>query len=452
MILARNHRQPSNGNRLSQFLLFFCCLLIASCGSSRQVADEDDDNVVPIVVVDPSEDTDTSDTVDPVVIVDPVEPDEPEDIPEKKYTIALLLPFNLDQYEIEFMDVETTSVNRSTSMALEFFQGFDFAVAEMDQYDVEAEIHVFDTQNSVSTTERILKSPSFPDVDLIIGPVYNNNLKVASKYCKRNEIPMISPLSSSHGITSDNPFYYTANATSESHYESIVDYMHQLYPEDTIHIIHEGTSKERFVIERFKAYNTDTYKEDANHINEILMTKEDNAEYLKSDFDSLDNHVVLLPSSNETYTTYVLSQLAQINNYRPSVVFGMPTWKRFKNLNYDYLEWLQVHVSHSYWIDKFNMNVSNMTQDFTFKYGMEPSEFAYQGYDLAYLVIDFLAGQTIGNQNKEQCFTDDKPYEGVQTSFEFIPRLSPDGEEIMYWDNKHTHILKFENYSFNKVN
>jgi ABC-type branched-subunit amino acid transport system substrate-binding protein len=321
----------------------------------------------------------------------------------------------------------------------------------MDRPAIDAEVFVFDTRNDPNTTRKVLNSPDFPDADLVIGPVYNKNLRVAAEYCKREKIPMISPLSSSSSITSGNPYYYSANGTSSSHYEALVHHIKKFYPNDTLHIIHNGSQRERSVIDLYRAISLSEYEDEANPVIEIEMTTESNTLDLRYEFDSLANHVVFIPSYDEIFTNYALSQLAQIKTYYPSVVYGMPTWINFTNANYDYFEWLQVHVTESYWIDESNVEMVKTRASFRSKYGMEPGEYAMQGYDLAHFVIAYLSGDAAEKKNREHFFTVDEPFKGLQTSFHFIPRFREGSDKIDFWDNQYIQVLKFENYRYNKV-
>ena len=182
------------------------------------------------------------------------------------------------------------------------------------------------------------------------------------------------------------------------------------------------------------------------------MTTVSNTFDLKREFEYLDSHIVFIPSYDEVFTNYALNQLAQIKTKYPSVVFGMPTWINFSQVNYDYFEWLQVHLTAPWWTDEFNLKVANTKHDFALKYSIEPSEYAFQGYDLARFVIAKLGRTGQVKRDKEQFFTvDEYEQQGLQTNFEFEPRYSDGTNKIDYWDNRYIHILKFENYRYNKV-
>jgi hypothetical protein len=402
-------------------------------------------------------------SVDEVVIADTTRPSAEVVIPviedsvnispaKRSYKIAVLLPFSINSYQPEFQDAATANFKRSTEIALEFYQGFEWAMTSMEQSAIDAEIFVYDTRNDPVKLRSILNSASFGEADLIIGPIFNDNLRITAEYCKKNKIPMISPLSSSTDITSRNPYYYSANGTADAHYEALARHIKAFYPSDTVHIIHNSTNKSKEVIRTLKQINRTILQEDPIYYEEIPMTTESNTFDLRSEFDSLSTHVVLIPSYDEVFTNYALNQLAQIKTYYPSVVFGMPTWSKFKNVNYDYLEWLQVHLTQSYHLEEQNTDIIEMTRQFDERFQMQPSAYAFQGYDLAHLVVSYLASRSgLNIRDKEMFFALDTPLEGLQTGFQFLPVYSKGTDEIDFWDNKYMHILKFADYTFNKV-
>ncbi len=83
---------------------------------------------------------------------------------------------------------------------------------------------------------------------------------------------------------------------------------------------------------------------------------------------------------------------------------------------------------------------------------MKPSEYSFQGYDLASYVLNYLAKNSkILSVDRENFFTQDVLDIGLQSKFKFIPRKNEAEKVINYWDNSYIHVLKFENYTFNKV-
>lgn len=59
--------------------------------------------------------------------------------------------------------------------------------------NVRLQVHIIDLDSDTMAARATLNKPPFPDVDVIIGPVFNNNLRVFSRYARERKIPVISP-------------------------------------------------------------------------------------------------------------------------------------------------------------------------------------------------------------------------------------------------------------------
>jgi ABC-type branched-subunit amino acid transport system substrate-binding protein len=371
---------------------------------------------------------------------------------KKHYRMALILPFTLYSYDYDTsLDTFKFEFTRATEMAVEFYQGFKMAVDEQKKGPLMLDVHVYDDQNSVTRMQNILADSTLPQFDFMVGPVFNSNLRVAAEYCKNNKIPIISPLSSSSDITSENPYYYSANATETSHYEALINHIRKNYPDYTLRIIHNNTPHELKVIEALFAMNQNEFKKNPIDIDTIFVSTKSKSTELKPQLDSLKKNIVLIPSSQEIFSSFALNLLIEVHKKCPMVVYGMPAWRNFSKLNYDYLERLNVHLSSSYWVDETQFEASQFLEKFTTRYKMPPTEYAYQGYDLANYIISYLSSTIGDKKHVERLFSLNEASKGLQTSYDFIPRKINEKGDIQYWDNQFIQLLKFENYVFQKV-
>lgn len=452
MTSALNRRPPLNGNKVIAILLLAATLL--ACRATRT-----DVVVAPVVlpgkpgVPAETETTTPEKPAEPVVVAPEVEEKEEESpaLPARKYTIALLLPLGLNNYEAYYGDTAAVGFKRHTEIALEFYQGFGFALETMRQTAVQAEVFLFDTRNDANTVRRLLNGPDFPDADLLVGPVFNDNLRVAAEFCKKKKIPLISPLSSSPDITEENPYYYSANATELSHLEALLTFVHDRHPGKGLYILHQETERELEKLKAFDALNQSLFPRSPVKTTRIKLSTGGSSADLRTALDSTRNQLVFIPSYDEVYSNYALNQLAQLKASHQITVFGMPNWTDFRSANYDYYEWLGLHLTQSYWLDETAGEVARLQSEMEQRYGLPPTPYTWQGYDLAHYVIAHLASLPLKPRHKEQFFTADDLYNGVQTGFLFRPLMTPDGQSVDFWDNKYLHILKFEHYAFRKV-
>jgi ABC-type branched-subunit amino acid transport system substrate-binding protein len=478
MILVLNRLLPLSGSKNGAFFLFIFLFVFSACKTTsvangteivhpvvvdptiphpkeEKVEKED----IPIEVVEEKEDKevkedkkdkDDDEKEQPTKVDKMVETEIP--VGKKDYNVGLILPFTLWSYEYDLeKDTFSFEFSRATETAIEFYQGFKMGLDELKNSSIELDIYVSDDQNSTKRIQNLIDDSSLLDMDLLIGPVFNSNLRVVAEYCKTNKIPIISPLSSSSDITTNNPYYYSANGTEIAHLEALLKHIHQNFPDKTLKILHNNTPHELKVITSIENIINSQYKKNPIQLDTIAITTKSKSESIKYRLDSLQNNIILIPSSQEIFTSFALNFLIELYKKHPMTVYGMPAWRNFSKLNYDYLERLNVHLSSAYWVNDTQAEASKFLEKFTTRYEMPPTEYAYQGYDLAHFVVAYLSKTVNSKKTKERFLSLEEPSKGLQTSYDFIPRRNFETDLIEYWDNQFIHILKFENYAFKKV-
>lgn len=103
---------------------------------------------------------------------------------EKEYRVVLMLPFCIgmsDKYKIR-------------EIMAEYYEGVEIAIAELEQMGMKMDLKVLDTKQDSLEVIRLLSDPEMQKADLIIGPVYDNELFEVEKFCATYKIPLVSPL------------------------------------------------------------------------------------------------------------------------------------------------------------------------------------------------------------------------------------------------------------------
>jgi outer membrane protein assembly factor BamD (BamD/ComL family) len=119
---------------------------------------------------------------------------------EKKevYQIAVILPFNYDN-------------KKMLSRRLRYYEmltGIELAVDSLKQQGVSVELTVFDSKNDSATVANIFLDKQVKNADLLFGPVYEKNAKMAAHFALENEIFYVNPLYGNADITFGNRFVY----------------------------------------------------------------------------------------------------------------------------------------------------------------------------------------------------------------------------------------------------
>ncbi|MCH8330350.1 MAG: amino acid ABC transporter substrate-binding protein [Bacteroidetes bacterium] len=439
MTLAQNHQQPLNGNKLLLSILMVMLLLASSCSIFQKSTGEGED-----ITQSERQNPDTAkipvltDTVKQTAIVPSID-------------LAVMLPFFTDSNEVYFLDEEfesegELSIYHGSSLAIEFYEGITIALDSIKQRSLNFNVHVYDTHNDTSRVKNIFNGQEWEDIDLIIGPVYNKNLRIVAQRARSDKKYLISPLSPSATITNLNPYYVMMNATLQTHCRTLAEYMRDMFPGSNKVVLRQGSNNsEDILIEHFKkGFQIDT-------LNEVIMTRRtivDTSSIGRWLIPSKDN-LVIIPSFDEAFVSYVTGQLNRLMNSYTIIVAGMPTWKHYRSLRIDYLQKLQAHITDSYWTSMEDQKLLNFRKAYIKAYKTEASEYAVRGFELMMYVQKLI--EEYGEDFPKHL---DKRYSSIYTDFMISPHyVNPITKTgINYLENQFVHILKYKDYDLVKIN
>ena len=104
---------------------------------------------------------------------------EVKDLKVKKdyIKIAYLAPFKLKSIEIDSVDRVKTLLKEVnlTTISINFYNGIQLAINELNKKKVNVDIDVFDTENSTNKVLSLRNNNDFENYDLIIGPLIKRN-------------------------------------------------------------------------------------------------------------------------------------------------------------------------------------------------------------------------------------------------------------------------------------
>lgn len=468
MISAPSHRQQLNGSKLI-ILLLGLSLGFSACGIFGPKGVKGDPKIT-----DP--DTDETDQVvkskvDTVLLRDiteistpPItESKEPTFVGEKKsaYDVAMLFPFNAIRYQ-NLGNAPDSKGNRF----IQYYGGARIAIDDLMSEGKRVNVHTFDTEESESKVMSLLNDQSVIDADLIIGPYRTSNLKTVAEFGNERHIPVVSPWVPGFEMDGKNPFLVQMTPGLSAHAEAIFEYIEKNYSEYNVFVVVRNEASELNRLQIFKeAYQLASSKPDS--LKELII--DDNTSDLQNtDMSTIMQNgkkaIFVVPyysRSEESFINSVLRKLhaerfgdAESAYQKDIIVFGMPQWLTFRELNYDYLESLRAHVSTISFTDSDHPKCVNFKTRFFDRYGIVPDPAAFQGYDLMYYFGTMLHEKGTGFLSElENNLT--RP---MNLGLDLQPVYStsiPDrnlNEQVLYYENRGIRILEFRDLEFHLIN
>lgn len=124
----------------------------------------------------------------------------PVSVKKDRYTISLLFPFMLNTL------VPTLNQQFPNQSVLDMYNGMRMAVDSLEKKGIHIDLRSYDTERDLAALKKILSSPELKNSDLIVGPLFNDQMKAVQEFSVENQIAMINPISNSADYFKDNEY------------------------------------------------------------------------------------------------------------------------------------------------------------------------------------------------------------------------------------------------------
>ena len=308
------------------------------------------------------------------------------------YKIGLLMPLftNLDEgirVDNDYMikDIETYPSFRF----IEFYQGALLALDSLKKQGFKAELFVWDTKASTHITDSICQLADFANLDVVIGPFYSKNVKIARPITAKYDIQMID-LFSKDNISADSiGEFIELRPSRENEYSAMVKYINDSLSNAQIMILHAGRPSELVKLNQLKLALA--YPDSLIDSTRITIYKYQNSG-LKTMLNKIHN--------NESYVIFnLVDDEARISNFirqvnikqtrRKSINIDITimaedrVWSKYETLDINYLNNLKYTYTTDFHIDYTDsVMVIPFNNKFYKTYNRMPSKLGYIGFDL----------------------------------------------------------------------
>ncbi len=124
----------------------------------------------------------------------------PVSVKKDRYVVSLLFPFMANTL------VPTPNPQFPNQSVLEMYQGMRMAVDSLEMTGVHIDLRSYDTERDVNVTKKVLESPELKNSDLLVGPLFADQMKLVQQFSVDNQVAMISPISNSADYYKDNQY------------------------------------------------------------------------------------------------------------------------------------------------------------------------------------------------------------------------------------------------------
>ena len=371
----------------------------------------------------------------------PVEKEKPaEKKAIKKFSqasISLLIPFKLDEVNLKSMskaDVE------KYAMPIDFYQGFKLGLDSVAASGLNFKLNVFDTQDDNAHIGSLYKIDNFRKSNLVIGPVFPEGIKYFTNYSKLNNVAVVSPLAASSPSDFNNPNLISIVGNIDLHAKKLATYISKIYnPANTIIVIinPHKTDDEQFASPFRKYFSTQT-------TNKFIVQEYASSFAFETKMIKGKQYAVIVTSSDRAFVLPTIEKLYKLKNLQAGGyalnLFGHPVWSK-QNYPADKLQDLNTIISSTYKVDYRNSNVINFVKSYRKKYGFEPGEYAFKGFDEA-----FYFGKLMASYGEDYLqYLSKEKYKGLHNTFTFAH------DDQYGYINTNVMLLKYKNFALNVI-
>ena len=295
--------------------------------------------------------------------------------------VAILLPFTTGKNGLDF------DTDRTLNIVTDFYLGAEMALDLLKKQGVSISAKVFDTKSKLTEVSKIIKTNQFNDVDAVIGPLFLNNVKYVSQSLGSQNTAIISPLSSKdHGVfASKNTIQDTPSEEELS--QKVLDYVKENFKGENLVVIKDDIKENQL---QYTKQIAELRKIDSLGKLKILSPEKG---YIRPDFfkrsilDNKENWVILL-SDDPSVTNDVVQNLGAMPEKINITLFALhhnvnPNGN-FEKAENHHLVRVNLHYATENFIDENNYNVQQFIKSYKAKNYLEPSEYAFKGFDITY--------------------------------------------------------------------
>ena len=312
--------------------------------------------------------------------------------PKETYSIAVLLPFKINSNNAVISGIvdDNTRLNSISEIALDFYMGVELALDSLKKLGLVAEVYVFDTEASETTTKGLLDNDRVKNADIVIGPIFPKNIEIVSAWARSAKKHIILPAAVATSTLRDNPYAHATVPSDITLIRGMAAFLAQNHWDDNVVLVQTGQKDEAERLEIFMAeYMRNIPKGVANRPIKKTFTGSSSGRDLARSFD-LDtlNIFVNLTDNVQAVMNFINTLNAARNSSTAHgksdvIAFGTRAWLNIEPLNSYYKNRYKLHLANTTKVDETTPEYITFQRQYRAKYNSDGSRYSIQGYDVA---------------------------------------------------------------------
>lgn len=293
--------------------------------------------------------------------------------PKKEVSLSLIMPF------------KATGTSGSTGN-MDFYSGTLLAVYDMAEAGTSCNVKTYD----IAGEESNVSEEDIKECDVVIGPVSASELKNTLELSPK---AVVSPLDQkAASLTKTFSNMIQAPTPLELQYKDLIEWIDEdmQYSDRFIVITEKGGNQTETTVQ-MKAV-ADSSGLEYRHLEYSILEGRSVTSSLEYIMTESGTNRVYIASDSEAFVNDVVRNLnLMIYNKYQVVLYAPSRIRNYETIEVENFHNTSLHVSTGYYIDYNDPRVQEFLLKYRALYNTEPTQFAFQGYDLARYFIEIIS-------------------------------------------------------------
>ena len=353
-------------------------------------------------------------------------------------SIGMFTSLYLDQYFTDTLTLKSSKeFPRLAVSGLEFYEGASLAIDSLNKNGITVKMEVFDVQSQNGNISKLLEDGRIEQFDIIIAHTNGTEINQLAEITKALKIPFINATHPNDRGIRNNPYYYIANPTLNSHLAFLQQQIASKWINTNILWLRRKQNNDNYLESVFKEINEKQGVQKIN-VSTILVSDLPDLQEITSFIDTTKQNTIISGSLDDKFASSLINAL---NNYPKKGlvnVIGMPNWENLKEIQLSKFAGLPIFYSSSFYISPTNSWAIETDDLFKNNIYTKASLSAFKGFELTYYFVSIFSkyGRVFVDDPKDAVFT---PLNDLD--FKPITTKGPEAP-VDYFENKKLYLLR----------